>query len=69
MLCFSKQDMDVLNRQINSKTLSIGVKSLLDVIELSQQTTDTYRVAKFADALEDIGGHHDGGQFEIQFFF
>ncbi|CAF0744376.1 unnamed protein product [Brachionus calyciflorus] len=59
MECFSKQDMDVLNRQINSKTLSIGVKSLLDVIELSQQTTDVYRVAKFVDALEDIGGLHD----------
>lgn len=57
--CFSKNDMNYLNKELNGKTLSLGVKSLLDVIELSQQATDAYRVAKFLNALEEIGGLHD----------
>lgn len=56
---FSKRDMDFLGRELKTKTCSIGIKSLLDVIELSKQATDSYKVAKFVNALEDIGGLHD----------
>jgi vesicle-fusing ATPase len=57
--CFAKRDMDFLNRELKNKSCSIGIKSLLDVIELSKQATDSYRVAKFVNALEEIGGLHD----------
>lgn len=56
---FSKRDMDFLGRELKDKTCSIGIKSLLDVIELSKQATDQYKVAKFINALEDVGGLHD----------
>lgn len=57
--CFPKNDMNFLSRELKRKNLSIGIKSLLDVIELSKQTTDAYRVAKFIGTLEEIGGLHD----------
>jgi vesicle-fusing ATPase len=57
--CFSKAEMDFLTRELKQKTLSIGIKNLLDAIELSKQATDAYRVAKFISALEEIGGLHD----------
>lgn len=57
--CFSKSEMDFLTRDLKNKNCSIGVKSLLDVIELSKQATDEYRVSKFVNALEEIGGLHD----------
>jgi vesicle-fusing ATPase len=57
--CFNKNEMDFLNKELKHKTLSIGIKNLLDVIELSKQTTDAYRVAKFISTLEEIGGLHD----------
>lgn len=56
---FGKRDMDFLNRELKDKTCSIGVKSLLDVIELSKQASENYQVAKFVNALEDVGGLHD----------
>lgn len=59
---FSKRDMDFLGRELKNKTCSIGIKTLLDVIELSKQATDSYRVAKFVNALEDIGGLHDNDE-------
>ncbi len=58
--CFSKNEMDVLNRLLIGKSLSIGIKSILDIVELSKQATDAYRVSKFVDALEEVGGLHDG---------
>lgn len=57
--CFSKEEINKLNSLISYKYLSIGVKSLLDTIELSNQATDALRIDKFTDALEDIGGLHD----------
>lgn len=57
--CFNKNEMDFLTKELRRKTLSIGIKNLLDVIELSKQTTDAYRVAKFISTLEEIGGLHD----------
>lgn len=57
--CFSNEEMNRLKDSINHKYLSIGVKSLLDTIELSNQATDALRIDKFTDALEDIGGLHD----------
>ena len=57
--CFNKNEMDFLSKELRRKTLSIGIKNLLDVIELSKQTTDAYRVAKFISTLEEIGGLHD----------
>lgn len=57
--CFNKNEMDFLSKELRRKTLSIGIKNLLDVIELSKQTTDAYRVAKFVSTLEEIGGLHD----------
>lgn len=59
---FPKRDMEFLGRELKNKTCSIGIKTLLDVIELSKQATDAYRVAKFIDALEDIGGLHDNDE-------
>lgn len=56
---FNKNEMDFLSKELRRKTLSIGIKNLLDVIELSKQTTDAYRVAKFISTLEEIGGLHD----------
>lgn len=57
--CFMKGDMELLSKELRVKSLSIGVKRLLDVIDLSQQTTDAFRVAKFLSNLEEIGGLHD----------
>lgn len=57
--CFNKNEMDFLTKELRNKTLSVGIKNLLDVIELSKQTTDAYRVAKFISTLEEIGGLHD----------
>lgn len=56
---FPKKDMDFLSRQLKDKTCSIGIKTLLDVIELSKQATDQYKVAKFVNTLEDVAGLHD----------
>ena len=57
--CFPKQDMDFLARELKKKSLSLGIKSILDIIEFSKQATDAYRVAKFIGALEEKGGLHD----------
>lgn len=57
--CFPKSDIDFLSKDLKNKNLSIGIKSLLDVVELSKQTTDAYRCARFVNALEEIGGLHD----------
>jgi vesicle-fusing ATPase len=57
--CFPRSDMDFLTRELKRKSLTIGIKTLLDVIELSKQTTDEYRVAKFVGALEEMGGLHE----------
>lgn len=57
--CFNKNEMDFLTKELRRKNLSIGIKNLLDVIELSKQATDAYRVAKFISTLEEIGGLHD----------
>jgi vesicle-fusing ATPase len=57
--CFNKNEIDFLSKELRRKSLSIGIKNLLDVIELSKQTTDAYRVAKFVSTLEEIGGLHD----------
>ena len=57
--CFPRNDMEYLNRQLKKQTLTIGIKSLLDVIEMSKHTTDAYRCAKFVNTLEEIGGLHE----------
>ena len=57
--CFSKSELDFVAKSLHNKSLSIGIKNLLDVIELSKQANDSYRVAKFVNALEEIGGLHD----------
>lgn len=57
--CFPKRDMDFLSRELKAKSCSIGIRTLLDVIELSKQTNDSYRVAKFVNTLEDVGNLHD----------
>jgi vesicle-fusing ATPase len=56
--CFTKNEMDFVTKDIRDKSLSIGIKSLLDVIELSKQANENYRTAKFVSALEEIGGLH-----------
>jgi vesicle-fusing ATPase len=56
--CFTKSEMDFVTKDVRDKSLSIGIKSLLDVIELSKQANETYRTAKFVSALEEIGGLH-----------
>ncbi len=55
---FTKNDMDVLNKQLHDKTCSVGIKTLLDIIELSKQATDSYKAAKFIGSLEEVGGLH-----------
>ena len=57
--CFTKKDYDNLCQKLHNKSLSIGIKSLLDVVELSKQATDAYRTVKFVSALEEIAGLHD----------
>ncbi|RNA39588.1 hypothetical protein BpHYR1_051467 [Brachionus plicatilis] len=52
-------EYDQLSKQLDNKGLSIGIKSLLDVVELSKQATDVYRTAKFVSVLEEIAGLHD----------
>ncbi len=59
---FPRKDMDFLSRQLKDKTCSIGIKTLLDVIELSKQATDQYKVAKFVNTLEDVAGLHDNDE-------
>lgn len=56
--CFSKKDTDFLKKELENKTLTIGIKNILDIIELSKQATDAFRVAKFIGALEEVGGMH-----------
>jgi len=57
--CFPGTDMEFLKKQLKNQTLTIGIKSLLDVIEMSKHTTDAYRCAKFVNTLEEIGGLHE----------
>jgi vesicle-fusing ATPase len=57
--CFTKSELDFVSKDVGGKNLSIGIKSLLDVIELSKQANDSYRTAKFLSALEEMGGMHD----------
>ena len=57
--CFPKNDMDFLAKELRRKYCTIGIKTLLDAIELSKQATDAYRVAKFIAALEEMGNLHD----------
>jgi vesicle-fusing ATPase len=57
--CFPKNDMDYLIKHLQDQTLTIGIKSLLDVAEMSKHTTDAYRCAKFLNALEEMGGLHE----------
>ncbi len=59
---FPRKDMDFLSRQLKDKTCSIGIKTLLDVIELSKQATDQYKVAKFVNTLEDVAGLHENDE-------
>jgi vesicle-fusing ATPase len=55
---FNKSEIEKLNRELKTKTCSIGIKSLIDLIEYSKQTTDEYRVVKFVNVLEDYAGLH-----------
>ncbi len=57
--CFNKTEMEFVKRQLSQKSLSLGVKSLLDLIEFSKQATDEYKIAKFINSLEEIGGLHE----------
>jgi hypothetical protein len=46
-------------KNICFSSCSIGIKNILDTVELAKQATDNYRVAKFLAALEEIAGLHD----------
>jgi hypothetical protein len=46
-------------KKICFSSCSIGIKNILDTVELAKQATDNYRVAKFLAALEEIAGLHD----------
>jgi vesicle-fusing ATPase len=55
---FNKSEIDKLSREIKNRTCSIGIKTLIDLIEYSKQSTDEYRMVKFVRALEDYAGMH-----------
>lgn len=53
--CFSRNELDTLSKELRNKTCNIGVKTLLDIIELSKQTSDNYRLEVFLKALREMG--------------
>jgi vesicle-fusing ATPase len=55
---FSKKDLDFLEMNLRHKTCTLGIKTLLDIIELTKQTTESYRTSKFVSALEEVANLH-----------
>ncbi|CAF1289181.1 unnamed protein product [Didymodactylos carnosus] len=48
--------MKHLKKRLTDKKVFIGIKTLLDLIEVAKQANDKYHVAKFLATLEGTGG-------------
>jgi len=56
---FSPKELEMLAKMLakmtNGKKLWIGIKALLDFVEMSKQIEEKYRVSKFLSILEEEG--------------
>jgi len=54
--CFNDKEMKYLEGKLKDKKIWIGIKSLLDIIEVARQADDQARVMRFLSQLEEMGG-------------
>ncbi|CAF4604237.1 unnamed protein product, partial [Rotaria sp. Silwood2] len=54
--CFNDNEMRVLERKLQDKKVWIGIKSLLDLIEVARQADESSRVLRFLGQLEEVAG-------------
>ncbi|CAF2409567.1 unnamed protein product [Rotaria sp. Silwood2] len=54
--CFNEEEMRYLEKKLHDKKVCIGVKALLDLIEVARQADDQSRVARFLGQLEEVAG-------------
>ncbi|CAF1205720.1 unnamed protein product [Adineta steineri] len=54
--CFNNDELRYLEKKLFDKKLFIGIKSLLDLIEVARQADDSSRVARFLGQLEEVAG-------------
>lgn len=52
---FSSKELEMIGKMTNGKKLWIGIKALLDFVEMSKQIEENYRVSKFLSILEEEG--------------
>ncbi|UJR28787.1 hypothetical protein I4U23_010013 [Adineta vaga] len=53
---FNDEEMKYLEKKLHDKKVWIGIKSLLDLIEVARQADDNSRVARFLGQLEEYSG-------------
>ncbi|CAM4854521.1 unnamed protein product [Rotaria socialis] len=54
--CFNDNEMRILEKKLHDKKVWIGIKSLLDQIEVARQADENSRVLRFLTQLEEIAG-------------
>jgi len=53
---FSPHELQQFQRILSGKTCCIGIKKLLDIVDLVRQTDPTYRALKFDERMTEEGG-------------
>jgi len=53
---FNEDEMKYLEKKLRDKKVWIGIKALLDLIEVARQADDSSRVARFLQQLEEVAG-------------
>jgi vesicle-fusing ATPase len=54
--CFNDDEMKYLEKKLHNKKVWIGIKALLDLIEVARQADDGSRVVRFLAQLEEVAG-------------
>ncbi|CAF0927818.1 unnamed protein product [Rotaria sordida] len=54
--CFNDNEMRVLEKKLHDKKVWIGIKALLDLIEVARQADESSRVPRFLGQLEEVAG-------------
>ncbi|CAF1390485.1 unnamed protein product [Rotaria magnacalcarata] len=54
--CFNNDEMRYLEKKLHDKKVCIGIKALLDLIEVARQAEDKSRVGRFISQLEEVAG-------------
>lgn len=52
---FTKQDLSTIYKRMKGHKIFVGIKKLLDLVDLTRQTDPAQRVNKFLSKLEEEG--------------